>query len=464
MIKTRKHSIIAITLFSFYLLSFLFQGQVLHTIIDKFDISLQSIFFYAIISNFLGLFTCGFLIKKYGFPKRIMVISTIVCIVFILPFFFPPSLLWHISLIVSSFMAGLYVAAWGFYFKNYTSPKERIKTAADVLIFSNVLMIMINTLAAYISPFIALGCSIMILFISLYFQMQLPEIQIIDKSSGIMDNNEITNQRNFMNAFIILCIFIGVITINSGLMYQVINPAFEHLRWLVSWYWAIPYIAAIYIMKNLPEKINHNYMLYVAIAMMGFSFLAFMTLGRSAGSYLVINTLMLGACGVYDLFWWSILGEMLDYHDNPSRVFGVGLSANVLGILAGSFIVNIYDEKNIRNTTTIIAFVVIFITLMILPILHKYLLNLLRNHAFLTTFYEMEEVKQNKNISFLIEMGKLTQRESQIAELLLKGRTYKMIANEFCLSENTVKTHVKNIYSKLEVKSKVELMDLIIGK
>lgn len=44
---------------------------------------------------------------------------------------------------------------------------------------------------------------------------------------------------------------------------------------------------------------------------------------------------MLGACGIFDLFWWSILGEMLDYTDSPVRVFGFGLAANVLGILAG---------------------------------------------------------------------------------------------------------------------------------
>ena len=462
--KDQKHSIIAISLFSFYLLSFLFEGQVLHTIIKKFDISIQSIFLYAIIANFLGLFICGFLIKNQSSAKKVMVASTIVCIILIVPFFSSPSLLWYISLVISSFVAGLYVAAWGFYFKNYTSSSERIKAAADVLIFSNVLMIIINILGIYISPYIALASSIIILLISLYFQMQLPENQMINKNIEIIGNEGNVSQRNFVSAFIILCIFIAIITINSGLMYKVINPAFEHLKWLVSWYWAVPYIVAIYIMKNLPKGINHNYMLYVAIAMIGFSFLAFMALDRSASSYLIVNTLMLGACGVYDLFWWSILGEMLDHHKNPAWIFGMGLSANVLGILAGSLIGNIGDEINIRNRTTIIAFVVVFVTLLILPILHKYLVNLLRNHVFLSTFYKMEEINQNKNISFLTDLGKLTPRESQIAGLLMKGRTYKMIAKELYLSENTVKTHVKNIYSKLQVKSKVELISLMINK
>ena len=69
-----------------------------------------------------------------------------------------------------------------------------------------------------------------------------------------------------------------------------------------SWYWAFPSIIALYIMSNLPRKTNRTYILYIAIAMIGFSFIAFMTLDRSAPSYLVVNTLMLGAYGVYDLF------------------------------------------------------------------------------------------------------------------------------------------------------------------
>lgn len=63
-----------------------------------------------------------------------------------------------------------------------------------------------------------------------------------------------------------LCLFITVITIDSGLMYQAQGPAFSHLEWLTSWYWAVPYIAAVLIMRNLPRKTNRVYILYVAVA------------------------------------------------------------------------------------------------------------------------------------------------------------------------------------------------------
>lgn len=52
----------------------------------------------------------------------------------------------------------------------------------------------------------------------------------------------------------------------------------------------MPYIAAIYIVKKLPEKTDRTYALYVSIAMIGLSFIAFMVLDRSAFSYILIDT------------------------------------------------------------------------------------------------------------------------------------------------------------------------------
>ena len=62
------------------------------------------------------------------------------------------------------------------------------------------------------------------------------------------------------------------------------------------------------------------------------------------------------------------------------------------------------------------------------------------------------------------EVGKqhgLTPRELEIMQLLCKGRTKAYIAETLYLTENTVKGHTKHIYSKLDVHSKQELMDMV---
>lgn len=50
----------------------------------------------------------------------------------------------------------------------------------------------------------------------------------------------------------------------------------------------------------------------------------------------------------------------------------------------------------------------------------------------------------------------LTLRESDVLVLLCRGKSYKMIAASLFISEETVHSHIKSIYKKLEVRSKTE--------
>lgn len=54
----------------------------------------------------------------------------------------------------------------------------------------------------------------------------------------------------------------------------------------------------------------------------------------------------------------------------------------------------------------------------------------------------------------------LTQREEEVFELLLKGRTSKQIADKLFVSNNTVLTHLKSIYRKTGVHSKTQIIEL----
>lgn len=55
----------------------------------------------------------------------------------------------------------------------------------------------------------------------------------------------------------------------------------------------------------------------------------------------------------------------------------------------------------------------------------------------------------------------LSERETEVALLIAQGRSKSYIAEALCLSENTVRTHAKNVYAKLGVHSKQELIDLM---
>lgn len=374
-------------------------------------------------------------------------------------FFFPPSILWTIGIITGSIVSGSCIAAWGFYFKTVSEKKERIKTAADVLIASNILMIFLNVAAVNISPYAGLTLSLVFLIVAFLLALKLPGAYSRNRD----DKN--VGSRSISSLLLFFYVFIVILTINSGLMYHVINPAFEHHETLISWYWAIPYVAVIFILRNFSRKIRSSYILYFAIAMIGLSFIAFVALDRFWASYFVVNTLMLGSYGVYDLFFWTILGGMLDYHENPAKIFGMGLSANVLGIVLGGIIGENFITDNLQSINpSLLAFAVVCISLVLLPPLNKYLSTLLKGHSYLGEFIEMPEMKQESQLDRIFALGSLSEREKQVATLLLQGKTYKAIGGNLFISENTVKYYVKNIYSKFNIQSRSELIDLVVKK
>lgn len=54
------------------------------------------------------------------------------------------------------------------------------------------------------------------------------------------------------------------------------------------------------------------------------------------------------------------------------------------------------------------------------------------------------------------EVSPLSSRESTVLKLLMQGKTYAAIADDLFISGETVKTHLKNIYRKLNVNTKAE--------
>lgn len=55
----------------------------------------------------------------------------------------------------------------------------------------------------------------------------------------------------------------------------------------------------------------------------------------------------------------------------------------------------------------------------------------------------------------------LTPREREVMALLTRGHSYPYIAKELVVSENTVRTHVRNVYRKAKIGSREELIALI---
>jgi DNA-binding NarL/FixJ family response regulator len=72
-------------------------------------------------------------------------------------------------------------------------------------------------------------------------------------------------------------------------------------------------------------------------------------------------------------------------------------------------------------------------------------------------FFQTKEVNSKQT-------DKLTEREQEILSFLSKGYRYKEIADVLCISIETVRTHIRNIYEKLHVHSRTEALLKYLGK
>lgn len=95
-----------------------------------------------------------------------------------------------------------------------------------------------------------------------------------------------------------------------------------------------------------------------------------------------------------------------------------------------------------------------------------YILNILKDHVHnrllffrkYDTGYKGEKIAKVNGLS----LG-LTPREVEVVNLILVGSTNSDIAKKLCISAATVKKHISNIFQKLCVNNKVQLINLIMN-
>ncbi len=361
----------------------------------------------------------------------------------------------------------------------FTPSDLRLKTSADLLIWPNVIMVVINVISLNLDFRVGLTLSLVSLLVAILLIAWLPIPRVAGETGGARTDgdqthpaaaglqkdtqpsgaDEQTSPTSIARPLALLSVFVFIVTINSGLMYQVVTPSFGHLTGLVSWYWTLPYVGAIVVIRNLPSTVKRSVLLYVGMGMMVVGFVGFMMLGDGPVDFLLVNTFLLGALGVMDLFWWSTLAQMLDHTDNPAGVFGIGLSANVLGVLVGDVLgINAVNFGLSGAEVTVIALTVLCVTLALLPPLNQRLVHLLSDRTYLTQYGESPEEEPEPPA---IEPAEpLTAREEEVLEVLLMGKSNRQIARELFISENTVKTHARNIYLKYGVSGRTELISM----
>lgn len=98
----------------------------------------------------------------------------------------------------------------------------------------------------------------------------------------------------------------------------------------------------------------------------------------------------------------------------------------------------------------------IFIIFIIVNVYTAAYLIISAKHIRNTGFTEASEVRETEKTAYISE--KVSAREKEVIELIVKGMNNTEIAEELCISVYTVKRHINNIFKKLDVKNRFELL------
>jgi DNA-binding CsgD family transcriptional regulator len=214
----------------------------------------------------------------------------------------------------------------------------------------------------------------------------------------------------------------------------------------------IPYVVIPIVFIIIFKKIN-NSQLWVSIGA-GLLIIGFILYNFSSSTIIISILGMI----LLDIILWGI-GLMLNIVYKRSFILvAFAIGSNSLATFIG-YISTISYYKNIAAISVCfaVACIAAVIGILLIPTLYNSIVNKCVN-----TYKKNLSIRlDRKNIEQIAKSYSLTNKEIEIFTLLLNKYRYNQIASEMNISLNTVKTHIKHIYSKIDVSSKKELLSKI---
>ncbi len=157
----------------------------------------------------------------------------------------------------------------------------------------------------------------------------------------------------------------------------------------------------------------------------------------------------------YIWFFMSYLGHSRYF--SPIQVFGYGRSVYAGGSLVGSLVgVHVLSGVDLEQTLPVIVIVMIAILLLCAVAIRRVdISSILVDDAVAEA--PAAPVAQDEGLGSV----HLSPRELEVFALMKAGRDAEYIADSLCISRNTAKTHIRNIYTKFGVHRRQDFIDVI---
>lgn len=236
-------------------------------------------------------------------------------------------------------------------------------------------------------------------------------------------------------------------------------------------------VASILLMGS--QKIDLAYKLVVPLMAAGLLLLPFLAPGQEA----VAGICIMSGYILFEMYVWASLADIAANLPAPSAlVFGIGKSGMNLGLLMGTFI-GIWLGSSSSMLLVAISLLIVYLFIVVenvigpkggvalplqvpssspadeaIPPREK---KVTIAEAAQMDLAEVFSTMLHQRCSALSERCGLSARETEVLELLAKGRSLQSIADTLGVAYSTVKTHTDRIYAKTDVHSRQELIELL---
>lgn len=447
----------SLALYFGWILSFPYFGAVLRAVPQSTEFTASQYIYAFLLLHALGYLACALLLKNYFSWSRLMLFSLSGTVFLNIMLWFSPAEAWIYGLALLGFISSFYVVGWSNYYRCLSS-YEKVYVLVHLTIRANLIALAIMFLSTFYQGIFLLAALITPLLAAVYLiilviKMKLEVIPL--KESVYIPKHDFPAKH-----LLVICLFIAALKLSAGFMYSVMHYSYpsvgEHYPFF-EYYAYFPYLVTYILILKTYHKLHKHTFAFAGASLLGISYITFALLGDSHSGFFITTIFIEAAFAMLNVFLWTLLGDLATVYGKAYRFFGFGLFANISSTLAGSiagdYILWLGDYP--RFITALYAAAAVIIALGILHWLKtttEHLSALPTNDSFPISSFPLKY-----GLTELTGLEKLTRREKEVVTLLMKGYSSRKIADALVISENTLKTHLKNIYRKFGVQTKYEL-------
>lgn len=252
-----------------------------------------------------------------------------------------------------------------------------------------------------------------------------------------------------------------LIYIGGGVSYVAIYPNLIEFEFIDRFYNVLPLLLALPITVIVAKRFGYMANLLLGILALSIAF-AFFLLPISLFNYFITQTFLQLGWGFMNVFGFSYSWR-LAYKQNQPHIFAYGILFILMGVFSGSLIAYYIIRVGLAiQYHGLITFVPIVISLLVFFFYH----DRQKEMALIEAKESGKKIIRSDGLEAsmfheLELLSALTRREKEVMYLYYHSETAAQIAEILHISQNTVRSHIKNAYAKLEINKRDDLKKMI---